>query len=499
MKLVNPLKLLTWKSLFRQSGRRLRRARSAFTPVGSIAAEILEERALLSNSNVALAVSSGAITLTTTDNSGNSAGVAVHRVDSTNVEFDLLNGATQITYLSVVHTSSFTVAIPTVASITVNTGAGSNDFFDIYDVNTTGNITVNGKSTGITAATYADVHIHSETATMTVGGSITANLGSQKTEFEVYSDGPAMNVTGSIQVTEGGAGTHVNDFYGVNNSALGGALTVGGKVVVTASGTGHKTTDFYVDFDLGGSVLVNGNATVSDTGTGAETFKFEGGASVNGNLSFSHAVATGATDDVQIGLHVGDVFSGAGAVVVKGILTINLCSTSNGSGNHVMLGGDGDGSVEGSTTELTVNSTAILNGGTGADLITIDNVIFRNTVTVDTKTNPAAGAHDTIHINGSEFDLPVTLTMSGRNAEIDISDSSGYGQTKFKNSIKATMPGPGDTINLNSAGTGIAFGSQITITGNLKLFPTRSGTLHVFNSGSISYSSLPVLINWAHV
>src|SRR5438094_239097 len=115
MKLVNPLKSLTWKSLFRPSGRRLRRARSAFTPFGSFAAEILEERALLSNSNVALAVSSGAITLTTTDNSGNSAGVAVHRVDATNVEFDLLNGATQITYLSVVYTSSFTVAIPSVA------------------------------------------------------------------------------------------------------------------------------------------------------------------------------------------------------------------------------------------------------------------------------------------------------------------------------------------------------------------------------------------------
>src|SRR5579872_5209728 len=109
MKLRNPLRSWNWNSLWRPRNR-LRRRRPVQAPMFLIA-EVLEQRQLLSGPNVNLSVLAGAVTLTATDNSDHS--ISVHRVDSTNVEFDV-SGGTQITYLGTVHTTSFNVAIPTV-------------------------------------------------------------------------------------------------------------------------------------------------------------------------------------------------------------------------------------------------------------------------------------------------------------------------------------------------------------------------------------------------
>src|SRR5579872_4299310 len=99
MKLCNPLKSLTGNSILGRSTRRLRRRPRVSGRPWS--AEVLEQRDLLA-ANVNLSVVAGAITMAATD--GGNHGVAVHRVDPTNVEFDTSAG-TQITYRSEEHTS----------------------------------------------------------------------------------------------------------------------------------------------------------------------------------------------------------------------------------------------------------------------------------------------------------------------------------------------------------------------------------------------------------
>src|SRR5579872_2712247 len=96
MKLLNPLKSLSWRSLFRRPRTRLRRRMSSFSPAGSFAAEVLENRALLSAANVNLTVSAaGAMTLTSTD--ANDDTIHMYRNGSGNIQFNAFDG-TQITY-----------------------------------------------------------------------------------------------------------------------------------------------------------------------------------------------------------------------------------------------------------------------------------------------------------------------------------------------------------------------------------------------------------------
>src|SRR5438046_2731296 len=125
MKLSNPLKTLTWDSLFRSSRSRLRRRRTSYAPV-NLAAEVLEERALLSGGNVtALATAvAGVGSLTLTSDSGDNTAY-VYRLNSTTVEVDGIGGTT-------INNATFaTFALSTVTGITVNLGSGY-DTYTIY-------------------------------------------------------------------------------------------------------------------------------------------------------------------------------------------------------------------------------------------------------------------------------------------------------------------------------------------------------------------------------
>src|SRR5258708_15322396 len=96
MKFCNRLKSLTWNLFVKSWGnRRLRRRRPNWAPI-TLAAEMLEVRALLSGptANVTAVVSGTALTLTG-DNLGNH-GVAVYRVDANHIEIDSMSVGTTI-------------------------------------------------------------------------------------------------------------------------------------------------------------------------------------------------------------------------------------------------------------------------------------------------------------------------------------------------------------------------------------------------------------------
>src|SRR5262245_18618680 len=128
MKLSNPLKSFASRLSMMRPGYRMRKRRS-LSSRSWLAAEVLDERKLLS-ANVNLSVVAGVITMKSTD-AGNPE-VDVHRVDSSNVEFDP-GFDTQITYKGNVYTSPFEVSIPKVAAVTVCLGTGY-DSFDIYNL-----------------------------------------------------------------------------------------------------------------------------------------------------------------------------------------------------------------------------------------------------------------------------------------------------------------------------------------------------------------------------
>ena len=92
MRLANRFKSLTWKSLVNRSARRLR-GQSKFSPISLAAAEILEQRRMLSNT-VTMSTLGTAITMTSHTVSGERSGINLYRLDSGHVEIDTYDGTT---------------------------------------------------------------------------------------------------------------------------------------------------------------------------------------------------------------------------------------------------------------------------------------------------------------------------------------------------------------------------------------------------------------------
>jgi hypothetical protein len=606
MNFCNALKSLTWNSFFARS--RVRRARRpAFDPL-PLAAEVLERRALLAAANVDLSVAAGAITLTSTD--GKNSALDVQRVDPTNVEFDPLAG-TQITYLGVVETSPFNVALPTVASVTVNLGTGLGTF-TIHNLSTSGNITFNGNPVG---GAGGNLDVFSESADMVVGGSVIFNLGNQTAGFvlnqRVYTNGSGnFTINGSIQDTEAGVGGTgdqvaiftqsgsgnllVNGSVSTNHSGSGsesdaifteadGNVTINGSVsfvdsgsglhinAISTDGSGNVTigqlvtntssgsdlqrfglfsgpggngsvsigglncnfsgsgdrscfirtltsgnitigalgvtinnsgsgSDFNeIQTESTGAIVIQGSVTVHDNGTGHSEFDLMaedvsggsgGSVTVAGSVSFNNSSNSTASDVIQI---TADTSGGSGVVTIGGALTLLLANDPS-AGNLVSLGG---GTVVESSPQLTIGGRVRLTSGAGTDTFDVDAVDFRSAVTVNTGTSSSGGGvGDCIFIVDSEFDGPVSITMAGAKAQIDVNAQSGYGPTVFNGPVRVSMQGPGAVIQLSNstdAGTPVAFNSPLTVIGGQG--GTPAGTLFLF--GPVHFALPPKLINFA--
>lgn len=503
MKLLNPLKSLSWRSLFRRPRTRLRRRMSSFSPVGFFAAEVLEDRALLSG-NVNLTVSAaGAMTLTSTDASDDN--IAMFRNGGGKIQFDT-DAATQITYLGNVYTGAdaLELTIPTVQSITVNLGSGYSTY-NISDISTTGNIQFNGKAAGINGA---DLNIYSEDLDVVIGGSVINNVietGSGTSDFNLYTDSSHnLTVNGSVTSNQLGAGSGERDNYVYTDGS--GNLWIKGAVALSTSGSGDHYNEVTVD-DTGNLTVGLGVAFV-DSGNGyheaeVETEAEEESGNIkiglgvsfidSGNGEHDHEVAVESdftTSNITIGAGVTVVDSGNGdhyqEVVTddSGTLAIGLGVTIKDAGNgyhEAEVEAEGDDSTltvgtgvvftdsgngdhyhevatEATDASLTIGllGVSVVDSGTGTyhelDIHADDGdgspVLIKGSVTfVDTGT-----AHDYFYIFNDEYaDSPITIngsvTFTHSNVVGGHDDVEFYGSTTEENAL-VTIKGA-VTLNLS--------------------------------------------------
>lgn len=473
MKLLNPLRSLSWNSLWRPGNRR-RCGRSARTPV-VLSAEVLEQRQLLSGPNVNLSVLAGAVTLAATDNGDHS--VNVHRVDSTNLAFDV-SGGTQITYLGVVHTSSFTVAVPTVVGVTVNLGGGY-DTYNIFDLSTLGNITFNGHLGGEVGD---DLNVYSQSANVVIGGSVVFNVGNQTggpmslattpTPFawadgdrsfeEVFTCTGNLTVNGSVFVTETGPARNEVDVFTnavmpwgpIPMTMMGtGNLTVNGSLLLNQSGTGYKENDIYTDGP--GNLTINGGVSVTQSGSGEHGSLIY--ISGSGNLTIGFGGVS--IFDSGPGDHYSRIYTNlSGSILVKGNVSVfdsgtgfsefDVESSNVDPGDVTIWGSVYYSNAFNTTGHDAVSITA--DTGDGSGVVTINGAL-----TLLLANNASAGNFVQLGGDGDETETQVTiggpmLLTSGAGA-----DDIGIDSVLFRSIVTintgtnpASMPPPPAPIGL---------------------------------------------------
>lgn len=407
-----------WNSLFGRS-HRLRRKPSHAGRFGFVAAEVLEFRELLSvaNPGVTLSVQGTSLTLSSTDI--DNPNVTVTR-SGTSVVVSGLNG-TQITLgKNVAATQS--VVIPSVSNLTINLGTG-NDTFAIFGLGTTGNITINGQSSGM-----ANVSISAGSPNVVIGGSIQANFGSEAATFSLFGSsngGGSLTVKGSVSVSEGGAGIKQVNLYGppANNPN-------------------------------GGKLNISGDVSVLDIGNGQSGLRIDDGVTIGGNVSFDNSANTVGGDNVQI-------YSNSiafGTTSIGGTLTLAL-SKSLYQNNFVQMQGFG--------SSLVVNGAVSITSGGGNDAILVRNDWFKSTVKIDTGSSPSF-SKDFVSIDGSRFDAAATVSMSGPYAELDVGTDPQFAPTVFNSSFSASLTGASTAFYLSNATSTVnevVFNSAFTLTG----------------------------------
>ena len=431
MKLCNPLKSMTWNSLLRRSSRRTRRRRTSFAPL-SLGAEVLENRQLLSNVN--LSVVAGAITLTATD--GDDHSVDVHRVDSTNVEFDPFNG-TQITYLGVAHSSSFDVAIPTVASVKVKLGTGY-DTYDIHNLSVLGNITFCGNKAGEAGD---DLEVFSDDSDMTIGGSVI---------FKV------LNQHGGQPETDD------DSFQEVFTDSTGN-LTINGSIIVIESGTVYNETDVATDYF--GDLLVKGSIFITQTGNGNhENFieTDEGDLTVWGLISFYE---TGTN------YHENDVNTDGDGNLTVGLGIFNTMLGGDDQEFFVFTDGSGNLTVNGLVTSFIKSSgyqDSEVFTESGSGNLSVAGIIITELCTTD---ESDAFVHASSSGNLNVGLLGVTITDSGTGSHFNEIYTDNTGSVFIKGSVVVTDLGSGaneSEFEIEARGEEEEFGGgNITICGSV--------------------------------
>lgn len=414
------LKSLTWHSLLGPAGRRLRRRAPGFA---SFAAEVLEARQLLSGTVNVVQVGS-ALTLTADANgsAGSTPTFAIHRISPTTVQVDDDGSGTLIAMNGAFGAAGAaqTFAISSVSSIIVNLGSGY-DTFSMYDLSTTGSVTINGRGAIQGGALGADVEIDADSAPVTIGGSIIANLGQQNSTsdnslFYVFADGASLTVTNSITVTESGAA--MSDVEVFNQS---GNLTVG-SVSYNQSGAGDKYASVEsFTLDGPGDVLVKGAITVNQSGSGESTtfelYTFDGGnVTVNGLVAVSES---------GLASHIINVYSDDGALTLNSSL---MASRADAGASYMVLYIYADAESSPIWIKGSVSFIDLL--GRGHDEFDINNDVEGSPITIGS----AAGTGN------------VTFNNAGNTAshdDLSIFGSNDFGATNAIVTIKGAL-----TLNL---------------------------------------------------
>lgn len=498
MKLSNPLKSLTWNSLFRLSRSRLRRRLPSAAPL-SLAAEVLEERVLLQGGTGTVNVQQVGTALVVTADANSTAGtspvVTIYRLNPTTVEVDG-EGSTLIAkngaFNSAASSQTFAInSLAGVSSITVNLGTGYDEFF-IRDLNVLGGITFVGKSGGGTGDRL-EVFNDSSNA-MTIGGGITvrgntlgsalAHSGSIESDFRLYTSSTGNLTVGSVSASQSNSGSaqQKNQLYtdGDGNLKILGAVTL----TLTQTGTGYQQNDIYTNSGSGNLSIGLGVVESATGGTGGA------GTSEGDNYIVTNFNNNGATGNVTIGLGVTETASASysgqnyiythntsGNISIGQSVTFSATQSNSGSynqaDNFIETQGSGSGSVK-IGGSVTLNNT-----GTS---------VHFNQISTDTGTG------------GITIGLGVTFNDSG---------STNYSQNEIFTRTGNIKVGLGVTINQMAASTGdnnlnyvFTDGTgSLTIGGVVKIKATDSGSSSyytsnfVFSSGGTgSLSALGVTI-----
>jgi hypothetical protein len=486
MKLRNPLKSLTWNSLFRSSRGR-RRHRPSYAPV-NVAAEVLEVRALLTTANVAAAVVGTALTLSS-DNNGNHS-VNVYRLDATHVEIDANAVGTTIN-----GGASAVFALSSVSGITVNVGNG----YDTYSIfSKSGNLALNVGAGGVlfngVGGTGDNLEVfNNSTNAMTILGNVTvqgSTFGSSLTEsgssasfFDLDTEsGGSLTVGGSVSASEKGTGSGSQNNSIFTNGA--GTLCVAGSVTesLTQTSSGYQEND--VDTDGAGNLTIGlGVTQCAMAGTNEGFNKIFTHSGTSGNVSIGGSVAQTATN---VSFVENEVFADStGNVTVKGSIIETATSTggSNDAENFVDTDSLGNVAVAGAVSQ------------TASSAFFVENEVYNETssgnVTIGAQIAQTASGAASQGANNYVFNDGSGTLMVGLSITQNATTTSGeVGDYVFDESTGGLNVGPGGiTINeSNSAATGNGFNqvysqsSGILSTTGLIIINAANSTAASFNT-----------------
>jgi hypothetical protein len=401
--------------------------------------------------NVNVAVAGNGITLTAADASDH--GVAIYRLDANHVEIDGTGGTT------IGGSATKILNLSSVSSLTVNLGTEF-DTYDIHDLNTTGNINVNGQMAG---AVGAKVTIQAEHAAMTIGGSIIGNLGVQTTKyssFYVDTAGQNLTVNGSINVTDAGAALEDLELF-----TEAGNLTVSGTVAFNENYSGATQafegifTGATVSVD---SLTINGVVNLTQSGSGPTDIEI--------TTFFPNPMQMLSLGSVNItntstGNKIVEIDTAGEPILVKGSVTANLTGGTNGT-SFTLISNGGSIAVNGSVSVSEADSSECDAG----ILANFANVTVANGLTITQSSQGAMLAtiasvdKNTLSINGS-----VAVNQAGAGnmtANVD---------TSFMGSLVIT-----GSVSFNQMGAGVMTTDIFTTGGPL----TVNGVVSIGQSGS---------------
>jgi hypothetical protein len=469
-----------WKSctaLF-QPAPRLRSRRWADTsPFGFYAAEVLEQRTLLSqmNGNVAVTIKGGNVTIQDSDNGNHSI-----QVERSGGNLIFTGFGSTLTIGNGPAGSTQTVALASVTSLTINTGTG-HDIFGVRGLTISGALIVNGNSSG-----SIDFSVDTGNLSAATIGSIGLNLGRESATISVAGAfGGTLTVNGPVQIRQAGPASCTAIFQ-----AVAGTLHLKSNVLYSDSGTGAESVQFFPaehgTLEIDGSITANmGNGSAGFAISSPDQFN-SGTVTINGAVTVTagmQALSFSITGAVTIAGSI-SVMSGAGNDAVLITSTAVSIPTIGGSINVALGNGQNSFTLISAIPHLRVpvNGSLTVTSGAGPDSFEVSDALVKGPVTLSTGNSPA-GHPDRLAINGSEFDEAVFVSMPGAGADVELeTDLNFLLPTDFKGNATFSLTGPSAIIDAGQSGKTaiVIFESMLQATGGMPF-----GTLHVFGGVSL--------------
>jgi hypothetical protein len=294
-----------------------------------------------------------------------------------------------------------------------------------------------------------------------------------------------------VLIEDSGSQTQQNDVLGE-----GAAITIG-PLGIRIFGSGSGSHDNEIATNINNSpITVNGSVTVIDSGSGHSAFAITAGAdnsfvTVGGNVNYDDSANTTGRSAVDI--H-GNVSLTNSTVTIDGSLSLNLAKTSGTAAdnagfdhNQVHLGSATSGAGYG----LSVDGVVLVAGGNGQDRVLIQEAQLKLGGWINLMGNPSPGStwRDLLEIDGSAIGGPLTVAMSGPNAQINLNNGQGFQPDVFSGAFVALMSGANPVIYV-ADGTGSGY-SHVTFAAGATVVGTAGGggivTYHVANvTGTIT-------------